>query len=409
VSLLEHQLTDYAYKLIDGAVKQEYGNMIVNWEKHANNIITYAKWAFKNHELTLTRIKEEQRANHEFALLALSLVAGPAISFVAGALEHRVYAQLFGKQKATGSYVRVPTPTATVRVPVIDRRAHSETAAKVFGDFGGSLVQSLLVNPAIKAAAPSETALERQINLAADSTDLESFESSIKNTILEGKKLGETAIANYAGTILKDHEFGRKWLKKVQDAEPGYLILNDQAIRTMGEGMIRNEVDKQRRKWAKEWLYFGRNPRPITASYATNAIEVEIWRFWILRENFRFYGPVDDINQPGQPVMALGRSVIQIDEILTRLVELGVHGARSKAEKEKKVRRQLQADERNKDLGLLRVETAEVDGLVNTQAELAEILYWAAHRQPQLLGGHIPSIPRVSVYLPIDLTNVPTE
>ena len=69
--------------------------------------------------------------------------------------------------------------------------------------------------------------------------------------------MGETAITNYAGTILKDQEYGRKWLKKLRD-DPWSKNASEPMLKTYGEKLIRDAIDEQRRYWASKWEYFGK-------------------------------------------------------------------------------------------------------------------------------------------------------
>jgi hypothetical protein len=475
-ALLEHQLADFAYKHVDNALKQEYGNMIINWQIHVEKLIGYAKRAFQNHELILKAIQEKmrqkQQADADFALLVFALISGPAISFVSGALQYNVSKRLFkGKPAPIPSAPPSipPKPVApnkprgekyiegrdgrpriapghreedevargykhfkevekweqsikTVPQPSRPGEDWTQTKAKVFGDFGGSwltFAQAMKINPAIQATVPSSSALDLEINLASNATDLISLETNLRNAMREGKKMGETAIANYAGAIQKDHDYGRKWLQKLKD-DPWSKNASEQMLRVYGEKMIRDTIDEQRRKWATEWYYFGHTAAEPVESYAVNAIEVEIWRWWILREGFKLYETSTGYSNESseREFRAKGSAGIHIDEVYGRLVELGVLQGRSQAEMDKIFWKKHKANDRGgrkgvEDLGLVPTEAGyDVTGNVDTAAELDEILNWAANRKSPYLSGspkQLPHTPRASVYQSLDETNIPTK
>ena len=152
----------------------------------------------------------KQQADQDFALLVFSFMAGPAISFVSGALQYNASRRLFkGKPPQTPSAPPTlpPKPVAPTAppgekyvhgrdgrakiapghrqedenargykhrkdmekyeqsintVPQASRPGEdwSQAKAKVFGEFGGSFVQAMMVNPAIRAAVPRSAALD---------------------------------------------------------------------------------------------------------------------------------------------------------------------------------------------------------------------------------------------------------
>jgi hypothetical protein len=165
---------------------------------------------------------------------------------------------------------------------------------------------------------------------------------------------------------------------------------------------FRQAADEQRRSWAKDpnWFYFGYNPpEPLHALRTTHAIEAEIWRLWILSEDFKTIG-VGKFDQDGMPdgmkLGAGGNSKIALDKILDRLVEIGVVSSRGPDDSRKLNR-----------LWKLDAEVTDIEGEVDSEKELASIRKWAAERKPELLGGQISGVPRT--ILPLDISNIPTR
>lgn len=434
---IAHRVADYAHKLLAVHVKQEYENQIGKWEKHINLLIAHAKTAFKSHEDTLNKIKAqqmaEQQARAELFMLAFSLLAGPSISWVAGSIEHKLVPRYFGKRKETlyvlggGDAVRpkpkLPPPFGprkreTIKfeqyVWMIDPHHHNQTTAKVFGDFGGSLVSALLVNPAIKAVSPSRKEFDLQLAMLGDSFSIELFEANIKNLLQTGKQMGSTAIVNYAGTILDDALYGERWIKKLRSEQPrlkGLALEEEIRLR------IREIVDLQRQEWAKnkDWLYFGNDPKPQSQIISINNFEAEIWALWIIMEEYRIYFPrvADTLFSEAHSVKLEGKSGIELDRVLNRLVELGVILGRTDKEKNRQRQPVAQAlqtipvrkptpanllgaiDRATEKAGLLPIEVSGIKGRVDTREELALIQDWASKRKYQSkLKDPLAAIPR---------------
>ena len=450
---LPHRAADYAYKLMAIHVKQEYEDQLNDWEKQINKLLACAKEAYKKHNQHLQDIRKQRDSDHETAMLALSLLAGPALSWIAGTIQYKTFPRLVGKRKVTVDIVKgsnfeqtarlKPTlpkpfgprpPSPTYKIPfvyAVDPLSHNKVAAKVFADLGGKLTEKLLVNPAIKAAAPDDKALQQTIALIGNSMLLDSFETNIKNAFLAGKKYGQTAISNYAGTILEDRAYGDTWVAKLDREQPSLKDdgLREDAIRRM----IREAIDTQRRDWAKgqDWFYWGNNPAPLSDTFVQNSIEAEIWRLWIVGEHFEFVKrrrkhryEIEDEHGSAR-IWAIGDSGVELDLIVDRLVRIGVFAGRNQSEMNKifklveDANNRLPADpnppklqpfdtmkpldpetlaqqqeELRKPAGLLPVEMAEVEGIVDTPEELKSVLEWAAKRKPHALGGNLAAVPR---------------
>ncbi|MDZ4821117.1 MAG: hypothetical protein SGJ20_19300, partial [Planctomycetota bacterium] len=100
-----HRLQDYAYKLIKDDVGLEFDAHLEEWKIHCNKLVLWTRMAFNNHHGHLQNIKKmieaEMLRRQQMAMLALSLIAGPGISFVAGSLQYRLGPILFGKRTAS--------------------------------------------------------------------------------------------------------------------------------------------------------------------------------------------------------------------------------------------------------------------------------------------------------------------
>jgi hypothetical protein len=417
---LSHRIADYAHTLIAVHVKQEYENQIGEWEKYINVLIAHAKIALKNHERVLNKIKqqqlEEEQARAALFMIAFSLVSGPALSWVAGTIEHKVIPRYFRRKEGLNNFGRNQSPNQQFPKVLIYPPSRKNLISKVFGDFGGNLATHLLVNPVIKAATPNQDKFDSQLNMLGDSLSIDLFEANIKNLLVTGKQMGGTAIVNYAGTILKDQWFGDRWVSKIRTERPG---LNERELEDEIKIHIETAVDLQRQEWAnnKDWLYFGNNPPMRPQAILINSLEAEIWALWIILEEYRIFFPkvADTLFSESHHVRLEGKSGINLNKVLDRLVELGVFVGRTDAEKRKRLDQLAKAaaskatprpkptlsnlrktiEQLQEEAGLLPAEVDGIKGLVDTREELAIIQEWASKRMDQSkLKNPIIGIPR---------------
>lgn len=109
--VLANSLKQYAINGITGAIKQEYDERLARWETHLNSLTAYASTALDQHKNVINMAREDRRREAELAMLVLSLMAGPALSFVSGALQYKLFPKFFGTSKPTSSYVVAKRPT----------------------------------------------------------------------------------------------------------------------------------------------------------------------------------------------------------------------------------------------------------------------------------------------------------
>ncbi len=446
---LAHRFKTFAYNLLANGVRQEYENQLTKWKIQTNNLIAYAKLAQKSQNDYFNAIRAQEAAQAQAVMFALSLLAGPALSFLTGTLQYKLAPKIFLNERvrkipnpnfkptlppgaATVALKSTPKPTLPkpfapgyakkgvnpsmvrttdgpkVEAPnLIEVRAfdpdYNKALGKVFGDFGSTLTSNLAANRARAAVEPSQADLKSKIDVASDgSVSLELFESRVNNVWEAAKAYGSTGIQNYAGTILNDPEWGERFMAQnnIPAGEKAIPYVKQSDREEYGMQLIRKMVDDQRAIWARnpDWFYYGNDPAPITQAFTVNAIEAELWAIWIANEGFRLehyhYEDADGVTR-GDGDEAKGRSGIVLDKIVKRLVTLGIVTTESAWEY---FRRNGSVD------GILPAEIKDVDGNVDTQAELWSVLNWAK-RTPGVLGGNFGFVPRTIDRL--DPTNIP--
>lgn len=446
---LSDSVKAYMYRGLTGSVNREYGEQLSKWETYLENLIACARTALERHKTELDRAKEEQRRDTEMAMFILSLVGGPALSFISGAIQYRLAPKFLGNR--TSAKVTIPNPkykppappnpdpkvilpkagrtispvippgkVAPPRKPSMPDAAKtinpatplpkppgppepkmidievfdpdlSRTVAKVFGDLGGTAASKLgtaLVTP----KAPT-TNLINAIGVVPDSGSLALFESNLKSVWRAGRERGKTALQNFANTIDTDVYWGDKLLGGQIPGVTPYAGKDPHGREAEAhyQGEVRKLIDQQRVDWGREWFYYGNNPPLFMQNYYINNIETEIWAMWIAAERFTLVETCKTDREANTFCVgdgAKGKSGLWIERFARKLRDLGVLEGNFHFEHT----RRLTA--KQKDTGLQDVEIDDIYGKVDTDEEVASINRWAMNRKPKVLGGQVGFAPR---------------
>ncbi len=439
-----HRFKSFAYRCIAGAVKEEYESQIEKWAQHTKRVVAWAKLANKTHEDLVKAIHAQQQRNAETMLFMISLLAGPSMSWIAGAIEHKLGPRIFGaihssnrripnpkyqppaplknpnlptggitilpgqppkppkpqlpkpfpNQRPAPKPMPKPTEPEYLYVEVFDPH-HSQTLSKVLGDFGGSMSQMTVNGVAKTAASPNLTELQSSIDRVAGAVSLDMFEVGLENAWREAKRLGGIGIMNYAGSISSDPSWGEEFMRKNSIRPQDHSQNVWPHLEQHGYGLILKMVDKQRVEWARnpKWFLFGNDPPPIVPQYAINTIETEIWALWINSENLSLsHTTIPDQLGLGHDVTiseAKGKSGIGMNRIFSRLLDLGIIEGGTFYETSRRSNAKYDPNS-----GLQAMEVNDIYGNVDTDEELASMKNWAKKRQPQMLGGKLGFTPR---------------
>ncbi len=430
---LEKELGDFLYKVLTGSVTQEYRNQLANWEIHTNSLIACARNASKHQKAWLDWAKKDHQSSvarlNALALLGLSLVTGPGLSFLSGYVQHRLVPRIFDNKykrnvpnpqwtpptahpvpkpihpvpKPAGKMPRAAEPIELKpsKVPSVVQSIHPRLkevdrfdagTQRQVGKFFGDLTTAFATNgkTIISIATPNGPLLSA-VSRMEDSTDIDMLESTYKSVLIEAKKLGETTFQNAASGLLTPYNNQiDNFLAAYPDAR------DDQADRLPYPDQLRHYqkrlleiVNTLRKGWATDWFYFGNSPPTFSTSYATNSIEAEMWAFWILSDNFK--PGADDEEWP-----MFGDTGLKLEPIARRLRELGVIDKEYHAESWR----------RHFDKDLLPKQIDNIYGEVDRKDEEEAILKWAENHPRQYLGGNrMGYSPRTINQL--DLTNIP--
>lgn len=337
---LEVELKNYAHDLVADHLKEEYDSQIRRkWKPYINRMVDAQTEALNRHKNVLNQVREllekEKQAAFGLAMLGLSFIAGPAISWVAGKIQYH----WFPKFASRVSQREVKASWGGIFVPLkIKDTDHDKVWAKMFGDLGKQVV-GLGIDKALKVVAPSSDSAQKALQSVA-TADQVSFKTSLENALLAEADLTVKAIMSLALSILENPSYGAECLERLRrlDARARDPRVTESQLELMAKEMIRNDLNNHRRKWANEWFYYGNDPGP-TAGLA-ESIELEMWALWILNEQFRvkFREVRDSIDGVLVARIPYAHGATFAEEgfpelVLRRLAEFGVVEARTSLQK----------------------------------------------------------------------------
>jgi hypothetical protein len=366
---LEHRLHMYAHSLVDGHLQREYDLQLSKWKIYINRVGGAYGQAFKRHEGTLQAAKAKQKAESEMVMLAFSFVGGIALSWVSGVIQFQLVPRFL---KMTPRYVVARGPFFTDGFT--DPKPSQLVAGKIFGELPKSL-KNLGADVAIDIKARDEASGTALSGLGM-SPSPELFQMNLENAMEEEKQKTIRSIGSLALGILQKQDYGRSCLARLYRLNPRAKKAKPDEQERMGKEMIVADVDRQRKEWAPQWLYYGYNPFAESFEKMSDKIEKEIWANWIIAQDFGSPRPGD-----------WGADGIQFSNVAPRLVDLDIIPAWTSKQMVAQIGR---LTEESKTVGV-----AEVEGQVDTDEELWAVDSWARNHQPDPLGGNAGGVSRV--------------
>lgn len=412
--IVENAIREYAKGLFEDDVIGEYECQILEWEIFLNNVIDAERLALKNHEDTLKKVLNEQQRQDQlgamFAMMALSLAAGPALSWITGAIETRIFPKYFSMSQRTSQQILLEHKNKTKLTPFTVYRNHDEynkVAAKMFAEFTANVIQKGYIDPINyyisklpdrNAASNNSKSYQELTSVVAidnnANSDLlySSLKSRIENALKDEIMVTRSQIRELALNVRRDAQFGRKMLDILYRLNPQIEKWGLREKQKAAELFIESWIDGCRSEWARKWLYYGNNPPKTSIFEMSRKLEREIWKMWILDQEFKFHKtePVD--NQDGVRGIGLrwveGRNKIKFHKIIVeRLIDLGVVIPQT-------VMQVVALHERNSGNPNKEVPDVSVKGAVDDPQELAEIQNWAENHATEMLNGKFDSTPR---------------
>jgi len=437
-------LRDYAYKLIKDDFGQEFKEALGDWRSHTKDLVLACRKAQKRHQAYLENLQKALEAERErsqwFAMFALSLLGGTALSAFSSLLQHRIGPKLFGDRAketrvVTKQVPALPKPSKEVsklppsaqvidpsnparpagQGPSMPKAAHkiglpnsptvrldlprtvfdpdfAKTKGKMLGDLGKNGAGELGVNAVFKVDLEADKALRSAVESVPNAIDLDDLERRLDRAWEAAQTLGESYILGYANMYYADDAWPDRFWAQINAINPS---ASDFAKYQFGKTLIWVKINAQRLRWSNddEWFYYGHKPITMTEEQMANAFEVELWALWMSQENYqpeqgyRIKHPYTEERFDRFDRQIRSRSGIDINAILPRLKELGVVGFEAIVEF---ARRGGPAN----DQGLVPAELHNISGDIDKYFEFEEIKKWFKSRKPLVYGGQLRGLPR---------------
>jgi len=397
---LEVELKQYAHNLVANHVKYEYDRQIGKWQQYINEMVDAQQEALNRHRRALEKVREliqkEQNDAFGLAMLALSVLGGPALSWVAGKIQYTLFPKFASTVRIRTEKVMLEGPaTANLKLLTTTTLDYDKVWAKVYGDLGKQ-VTGLGIEKGLKVATASSAVARNAVQSVAMS-DETSFKTRLENAMLESARLTSDAIMSLAMSINQNSTYGVECLEKLRKENPHARMLQepDRELENLAKTMIRNNIDERRQIWAGMWFYYGADPGSIAG--VSVSIEKEIWALWILEEQLRIDRPLHaargkTFGIPGVP-----------EPILQRLADFDVVEPRTAQQAIEQGQRRIDELKRRGPVGPAETpEPTTVGSEVDETHEIAALQTWAKNH-PALLGAghlnyrkrHLPSIENI--------------
>jgi hypothetical protein len=397
---LEVELKTYAHEKVAAHLKYEYERQInTKWKPHLNLMVDAQTEALKRQQKLLndvrTQIQKEIEAAFGLSMLALSLIGGVALSWIAGKIQYNWYPKFGSKlqiRQVKGSYGGIYTDW------FIKEPNHDKVWAKIFGDMGKQ-VAGFGIDKALKVVTPNSVSAQNAIQSAASSGQT-SFRTRLENALAAEAGMTSDAIMSLANSIAENANYGAECLQRLKRLHPSAFNskVTEKHRELLAKKMIRDDIDRQRQEWADQWFYYGYDPG--TTTDMADDIEKEMWGLWILNEKLQaktksasgsMDSSIEVITHYAEGATFGDYGVPEA--VLKRLADFDIVAARTKLQQLKNivargVREQQDAtrkgkvDQENPDEPPPDI---KIVGSVDTQAEIAALESWAGNHP--LLGS----------------------
>ena len=376
LEVLKVELKTYAHGQVADHLRAEYDDHIeYRWKPHISELVAAQEDALKRHQKVLDdvrkQIEKEREALFGLAMLALSFVSGPALSWIAGRIQYHWFPKFATSQKLKGREVYlIKKDDLFGKEYDLFEHDHDKAHAKVFGDLGAQIA-GLGIDKALKVVIPNDQKRIAQNAVQVASTSgPANFRARLENAMKQEAKITSDAIENLAKSIHQHSSYGAECLEKLKrvNAESRKPTITKQELERLAKDLIDGDIDKLRRQWANDWFYYGHDP-PASTAGMVEQIETELWGLWILNERLQRYireevrDRIDDVTlvpaidgvkgatfgYPGVPEQVLQKladfGVVEARTQLQKLRAITAAGVREEQEKARKLKEQKEDDD----------------------------------------------------------------
>jgi hypothetical protein len=319
---LAGDLKQYMINRINVDLSPEWGYQYDTWGDYIDDPVTLAfNDAYKGQQDVFEAVRKEKeeayKAAFDFAMLALTITSGAALSWVSGTIQYK--------------YMAKYNPTVTYKLSQVATNTWERTKVTDYDKVGGKLAADLVkdigktffdqTKKLIQIPAPSTPNAQD----VANQVNPESFRSALRRELARQKKTLTATIGVYADKVIDaQYNFGQEQVNRLVTMNPNFLKkpYSDQ-IRA-GQKMLDGDLDALRDKWADQWYYFGNNPFPYSRWELARRFERELWALWILQQDYKVVRGKMKYRGEAYNWETIGGGMPIVSQIYNRLVELNV-------------------------------------------------------------------------------------
>lgn len=284
------RLETYAETHVETIVK-EYTQRTDIWKAYLNLFADAQATARKNLEDTLAEIKRQKQEADRIMMLATSVLLAGVAAWAGAVIEISLYPRYMTKTLLKDSF-------EGGRYIVKTEREYSEVAAKFFGDFTHENLGHAFDAALEKVWPKSEEqhGVDPQLRSAAEAGNIGSFKTILENALLaeRAKVIGKLGtLSENIGSYKRQAGggFGEAVVQEVLKVYPRLKAVSadsaDLAIVSNGQKMLDEYFDLLRQNFARDWFYYGNNPRPGSLHDLPFRLEIETWALWLTSQEWR--------------------------------------------------------------------------------------------------------------------------
>ncbi len=377
-------------------VKDEYEKQIGKWESYIDDVADAEIAARKDFNETLRDIKREEEEAGKLALMALSLVAIPALAWVGAEIELNLYPRLMGKTIIEDGFVKG-------KYVVRAEREVNEFAAKFFGDsikdyLGHGLDKTFeSLFPEGEDGGKNGNNKDESFWNSIASGDLAGFKTRLSAELRAKSSVVSGQLMILRENINKKREFGDLVIKEVHKRFPKSKTREDDGqLELNGYAVLDEYFDTLRKQYARNWFYYGNNPITSRLPLLPFHIQVEIWALWILGQQWKTRYTVIPDDLPGKAIRLphITNGDFELDKIVEALGNL----ASKETSQFMRSPTLASKDEWDTVHQLYRAaepEPADTDDLTRrADSRLDAVLGWAKSNPGKILHGNLDFRPR---------------
>jgi hypothetical protein len=265
------RLGTYGAMILRDKIKVDYVGQRDTWNTHIANVTTAFSLALGKQSAVLRDSQTELSKRGEVALFIFSLVCAGVMRWAGGFVQYKLYPNYTEALKT--KLVRLPStlnpktiPLGGAVFPITEMDYNKQMASFVGGMVQdvGNRVTSTYVSPTLKQADPWKGVAD------GDHVSLVRVtEATLKQALAAGTKVVEDQMDDAIFWMQQSPTFGERWAQFSGGNESVALT------------RIRQHMQSLRDKWAKDWPYFGKDPKPFTPSVLADSFERGLWAEYI--------------------------------------------------------------------------------------------------------------------------------